>query len=453
MNLIATLQSIIDPACLFLSNSQKAYAQCDQSTNVAPSMPLIVVKVSTRLEFIKVVEACLNEKVPIVMRGAGTGKSGGAVAPPHAVVIDCSEFNRILAIDCENLTATVEPGVILGDLQQAVRAKNLFYPPDPASWKWCTLGGNVAENAAGPSTLKYGSTRDYLLGGEAILGTGELIRFGKNCPKGVTGFDISSLFCGSEGTLALFTEFTLRLLPLPKDESAALFLFKDNHSALKAVTKILHNGHLPKTLEYIDITCLNALKKQGHLQELAPNLAALLIECDASFIGGAYPQIKVISETLDDKLEVIMATHPENKKRFWEARIHLSDACTNYLGFKISEDMAIPLATLANFAEWFSKQATKNLSLGLFGHAGDGNLHVQIMFSDEKHQEEAHNLRHKLLLKVLSLGGTLSAEHGIGLQKKSYLSLEQSEQLINLQKRIKYACDPYNLLNPGKIFD
>lgn len=217
----------------------------------------------------------------------GTGKSGGAVANSHSVLIDISALNRILNIDTNDLVAEVEPGVILHDLQVAVLEKGLFYPPDPASSRMCTLGGNVAENAAGPSTIKYGSTREYFLGGQAILGTGEVINFGKRCPKGVSGYDIASLLCGSEGTLAVLTKLVLRLLPKPKSYASALCYFRDQEDAMLAVNGILSDGHLPKTLEYVDSHCLKALAKIEGLKVAKFVSAALIIECDASFHGGA----------------------------------------------------------------------------------------------------------------------------------------------------------------------
>ncbi len=455
MTIIDLLKKCISPEQVLTSDVDKSYAQIDQSTNVLPSLPLAVVKVEKSSELIAVVQCCIKEKQALVIRAAGTGKSGGAVGDASSIVIDITALNRIINIDVANRTAEVEPGLVLGDFQAAVRKCGLFYPPDPASWAICTLGGNVAENASGPSTLKYGCTRDYLLGGQAIIGSGEVIDFGKRCPKGVAGYDIASILCGSEGTLAVFTKFILRLLPLPKDECAALFLFKDDSQALDAVSSVFHHGHLPKTLEYIDQNCLSALQKYGHLTHLKPDISALLIECDAAYSGGAKQQIEAILSTL--KQSIIgseCAQKSSDREILWRARSSMSDACSQFLGSKISEDIAIPLSKMKDFSVWFKAQEqSPDLVCGLFGHAGDGNLHVQIMYGDEKYRKIAQNLRHQVLLKVLDLGGTLSAEHGIGLQKKSYLPLEQSPALIDLQKRIKQAFDPNHLLNPGKIFD
>jgi glycolate oxidase len=455
MTIIDLLKTHVAPAQVLTSEEEKAYAKLDQSSNVKPSSPMVVVKVHNSDELCAVVQCCIKAKQPLVIRAAGTGKSGGAVGAHNSVVIDITNLNRIIAIDVENMTAEIEPGVVLGDFQAAVKSHGLYYPPDPASWATCTLGGNVAENAGGPSTLKYGCTKEYLLGGQAIIGTGEVIDFGKRCPKGVAGYDIASLLCGSEGTLAVFSKLTLRLLPLPKDECAGLFLFSDDEKALEGVNTILHHGHLPKTLEFIDGYCLNALKKSGHLTHLEPGISALLIECDASFEGGAKEQLKAILERL--KASVIraeLAHSAEERKIAWQARSNLSEACSKFLGHKISEDIAIPLSKMQAFSAWFkAKELSPHLLCALFGHAGDGNLHVQIMYAHEKYRARAEELRHQVLLKILDLGGTLSAEHGIGLQKKAYLPLEQSAALIDLQKRIKQAFDPNHLLNPGKIFD
>ncbi len=346
---------------------------------------------------------------------------------------------------------------MLYELKTAAHHVGLFYPPDPASYRMCTIGGNVAENAAGPSTLKYGTTRDYLLGGQAILGTGEIIEFGKRCPKGVAGYDIGSLLCGSEGTLAVFTHLRLRLLPKPKSEAAAVYYFHDEKQALSAVTDILSNGHLPRTLEYVDSESLSALQKlpQFALERISAK-AALIIECDASYEHGADAAQSAIKKTLSSYslVSILDAKSDLERIKIWETRSMLSDACSRWIGHKISEDVAVPLGALLDFQEGVKRlEQAPHLLCGLFGHAGDGNLHVQIMFDDVKLRPLAEELRHEVLILVLRLGGTLAAEHGIGLQKKAYLPLEQSAELIQLQKRIKRVFDPHNLLNPGKIFN
>lgn len=455
MSFLSRLKKLFPSLDLKTSEQDLAYAKIDQSTNVKPQKPLAVAKVANTDELKALVFFCLEQNQPLVIRAAGTGKSGGAVAAnEHCLVIDISKLNKIIKIDDKNLTATVEPGVVLGVLQKEVKKYGLFYPPDPASWQTCTIGGNVAENAAGPSTLKYGSTKNYLLGGELIIGTKEIFNFGKSSPKGVSGYDLASVLCGSEGTLGVLTKIILRLLPYPKDQSAALFLFKSEEEALASVSTLLCRGHLPKTLEFIDETCLKALNKLGHLKDFT-GLSALIIECDSSFLGGALGQINAIKNDLQAFVcDSRLALNDAERENLWLIRSLLSEACSKYLGYKISEDIALPLSKLKDFAKWFkTKEQKPHLLAGLFGHTGDGNLHVQIMFDEKSLEPAAQALRHEILLKVLELSGTLTAEHGIGLQKKAYFALEHAKASIDLQKRIKEAFDPHNLLNPGKIFN
>jgi glycolate oxidase len=446
--------SIVGPENILIDEKDKMYASIDQSNGLNRIVPMMVIKVSSQKELVACVQACLKNKTPIVIRAAGSGKSGGAIPSPNCVVIDISKFNKIIDIDKANLLAHVEPGLVLSSFKHTVEAKNLFYPPDPASQNFCTLGGNVAENAAGPSTLKYGSTRDYVLGGKAIIGTGEIIEFGKLCPKGVAGYDITSLLCGSEGTLAVFLRLTLRLLPKPQSLSMGVFYFNDELSALLAIERILLGGCRPRALEYIDKVCLSALKAYLNI-DLPDHAYVLIIECDSMTACGAQQElydIRKILHPLSAHVEIV--TNEGGINTWWQRRSLLSKACDAYLGYKISEDIAIPLGKIKNFRENIKiLDQNSHLLIGLFGHAGDGNLHVQIMFDSLKHAHMAIKISKKILLLVVGLGGTIAAEHGIGLKKKTYLPLEQSLALIELQKRIKLAFDPYNLLNPGKIFD
>ncbi len=454
-----TLLAQIVPAIdVLVSKDEVAYASIDQSTNVQASWPQAVVRVNTQEQLIGVVRLCIDKRIPIVMRGAGTGKSGGAVGAPDSIVIDITRLNQIIAIDKQSLLAEVEPGVVLADLQEAVMKEGLFYPPDPASSSHCTIAGNVAENAAGPSTLKYGTTRNYLLGGQAIIGTGEIIDFGKRCPKGVAGYDIAALLCGSEGSLGIFTKFILRLLPMPQSFASGMMFFSDERQALRAVNVILTHGFLPKTLEYVDSVCLTALARvEGSLALPNQKAAALIIECDAHAQGAADSELAALCALIKDHgmVSATIARDATARSELWLWRSRLSEACSHFRGHKISEDIAVPLGALSEFVVRVKSLASmhRHLSIGLFGHAGDGNLHVQIMFDDPSEMSVAQMVRHEILVLVLELNGTIAAEHGIGLQKKAYLPLEQSSALIELQKRIKAAFDPHGLLNPGKIFE
>lgn len=444
MKLLLELQNIVGGKSVFASDMDKAYASLDQSNQ--KSMPLLVVKVRSTEELIVCARLCFKERTPVVVRASGTGKVGSALGDEKTVVIDTSSLNRIISIDTGDLVAVVEPGVNLLALKEEVKKVGLFYPPDPASFAQCSIGGNVAQNAAGPSTIKYGTTKDYVLGGQLLLSTGELIDFGKRCVKGVTGYDIASLLCGSEGTLGIITKLVLRLLPLPKSFCAAEVFFTSESQALKAVNTILNRGHRPTTLEYIDHHCLKALNKLLGIS--TSHEACLIIECDAGYEDGAEKELLSILADINGE-----AVFVKDLPGLWHKRSKLSEACSKYLGHKISEDVAVPLGKLFDFASSVKALEIPHVTLGLFGHAGDGNLHVQLMYDDERYLEDAKRLRHEILLLVLEHQGTLTAEHGIGLKKKAYLSLEQSSELIELQKRIKKSFDPHNLINPGKIFD
>lgn len=428
MTLFQEISQIVSPSSVLVAEADKAYAGIDKTTNIESSLPLLVVKASTTDELVDVARLCLKRKVPVVIRASGTGKSGGAVARNDAVIIDISALNRIISIDKDNLLAEVEPGVILGVFKEEVKRAGLFYPPDPASFEECAIGGNVAENAAGPSTIKYGTTRDYLLGGQVLIGTGELLDFGKRCLKGVAGYDVASLLCGSEGTLGIFTRLILRLLPRPLSFAAAECFFADEKVALESVNILLTRGHRPTTLEYIDHHSLRALYK--FLGQSLPEAfrASLVIECDANFDKGARKELESILVSLKGHglIDVAIAEDDGDRQKVWQRRSKLSEACLGYLGHKISEDIAVPLGRLLELKDGIEALKSPHLTCSLFGHAGDGNLHVQIMFDDAKYLDEAEYLRHQILLLVLKLQGTLTAEHGIGLKKKSYLSLEQS---------------------------
>lgn len=451
MTLAKTLSTIVSNKNILLANSDKYYSSLDQSNGLEKCLPLMVVKVFSQQELIDSVQACISFKTPLVIRAAGTGKTGGAIADKNSVVIDICGLNRIISIDTKNLFAEVEPGVVLSQFKSVVKQQGLFYPPNPASMNQCTLGGNVALNAAGPSTLKYGSTRNYFLGGQAILGTGEIITFGQHAPKGCSGYDLASLLCGSEGTLAVFTQLRLRLLPLPKDMHAVICYFHAEADALMAVNRILIHGHLPRTLEYIDSTCLDALKKFG-VKNIEQAGAALIIECDAAFEGGAKIEIQEIVNLLKPPLTVQVPQ--ENRAALWHTRSLLSDASAKYLGHKISEDVAVPIGRLKDLRNEVKALAQPpHLILGLFGHAGDGNLHIQIMFDNPHQSDLAQQICQKIMSLVVRLGGTIAAEHGIGLKKKAYLPFVQDPAALYVQKQIKKAFDPHNLLNPGKIFD
>lgn len=402
----------------------------DETPGLIHILPTGVAQPKSTKEAQEVVRLCMREGLSITARGAGTGKAGGCNPASNSIVIDFSKLNQILEINAENLTARVQPGVILADFKQALEAQNLFYPPDPNSLKWCTLGGNIATNAAGPSALKYGSTRDYVLGLEVVLANGEVMRLGKQTVKGVAGYDLVSLICGSEGTLALVTEITVKLLPKPKNLQTALLRFESNQDALNAVSHILARGTLPRTLEYMDASCM-----QGK--------PALLIEYD-----GDDDQIESVGA-----VDTQVATDEKQRRAIWDQRRLMSENLKKRAKHKISEDIVVPRNQILKFTHELEKLGQKQgVQTASFGHAGDGNLHAQILFDEDLSAQKIDEILHELFSLTIKLNGTISGEHGIGLAKKPYLSLEQSESLIELQRAIKKVWDPAGILNPGKIF-
>lgn len=401
----------------------------DEAQGLEPVLPVGVIQPGSTLEVQAIARYAAQNQIALTPRGAGSGKAGGCVPAQNSLVIDFSKMNQILEISAENLTARVQPGVILEDFRVAVEALGLFYPPDPNSLAWCTLGGNVSTNAAGPSSLKYGSTRDYLLGLEVVLANGERMRLGKQTVKGVAGYDLVSLICGSEGTLALVTEITLQLLPKPRDLVTVLLRFDSNQQALETVNHILALGYLPKTLEYMDAVCM-----QGR--------PALIIELDGGedlgFLSGYDAQV-----ALDEK----------QRREIWKHRRLMSETLKKRAQHKISEDIVVPRAHMLMFIQGLENLGKKHgVSTASFGHAGDGNLHAQILFDEDLESARTDLILRELFELAIRLNGTISGEHGIGLTKKNYLSLEQSPSLISLQKAIKKVWDPKNILNPDKIF-
>jgi len=403
-----------------------------------------------------IVRLCAEHGVGITPRGAGTGKSGGAVPVSNSLVLSLQPMNRILHIDTQNLSAHVEAGVVLGDLQNAVAARGLYYPPDPASFRWCTIGGNVAENASGPSSVKYGCTRDYVLGLKCVLASGDIVWCGKHTTKGVTGYDLTSLICGSEGTLALVTEVLLRLLPRPAARATSLMGFASAKQAIDATCALLGGGILPVCIELMDQGTLKALVRSGMSPpfKLDPIAAALLVECDGD-TDAAVHEVMVRLASVAERAgacEVLVAQSEAERRAFWSLRHSLSEATRRLAKHKVSEDIVVPRAQLAEMVAYLKSLGERHgLQTCAFGHVGDGNVHAQVLFDDASDQPRVEALLDELFRKTVELGGTLTGEHGVGLAKMPYLALEQSNELLLLQQRLKAAFDPKGTLNPGKF--
>ena len=393
---------------------------------------------------------------PVIPRGAGSGMTGGALPVQGGLVITFSRMNRILEIDADNMIAVVEPGVITGELQSALKKHGLMYPPDPASLNFCTIGGNAAECAGGPSAVKYGVTRDYIIGLEVVLPSGAIMSTGVRTEKGVVGYDLTHLFIGSEGTLAVFSKLILRLLPLPEKKVTFLLSFTSLGRATGMVAEILRAGLVPCTLEYMDRTAIKVVQERMHTIPGADTAALLLIEFD----GTAEDVDKQTARFIDfagtqDDCQLQMAADEQETAELWQARRAIAPASLSLRPHKISEDVVVPRTRIPELVEYTEQLAREhNLTILTFGHAGDGNIHVNIMLDKTDSQEYDHGNRAKeqLFEKVINMGGTLSGEHGIGMTKAEFLPMELDRPTLEIMEQIKTVFDPDGILNPGKIF-
>lgn len=423
-------------------------------------MPAAIVFPGSAEEISAIMQLANRELFPVIPRGAGTGMTGGALPVAGGLVLATSRMNRILEIDTENQIAVVEPGVITGQFQAAVQREGLFYPPDPASRDFCTMGGNVAECAGGPSAVKYGVTRDYVLGLEVVLPDGRLMHTGVRTAKGVVGYDFTRLFIGSEGTLGIVCKIIVRLLALPTHTKSFLVLTESLQQAALLVAEILKSGLLPSTLEYMDSTALGVVNDFLPLELGENTRAMLLIEVDGDEKSTAAQGGKLLSMLADRQrfpeiLEVRQAKNDREVEELWKARRSISPATFKLRPHKISEDVVVPRSKIPQLVD-FTEKISQELGIVIltFGHAGDGNIHVNIMVdkNDREEFEKGQQAKERLFEHVMTLGGTLSGEHGVGITKASFLPLELDKTSLELMQKIKTLFDPNNILNPGKIF-
>jgi len=419
-------------------------------------LPDLVVYPTTREQISEILKLANEDRFPVIPRGAGTGFTGGTLPVEGGVLLVLTKLNKILQIDPENLLAVVEPGVVTFDLQKEVEKIGLFYPPDPASLKTSTLGGNVAECAGGPRAVKYGVTKDYVLGLEVVLPTGEIISTGVQTVKSVVGYDLTKLLVGSEGTLGIITKIILRLLPLPKDKRTLLAIFPTIETAATTVSRIIGSRIIPTTLEFMDNATIRCVEDYLHLGLPVEAGALLIIEVDG--VPEAISQdIREIQKICLDHqaLEAKVAKDAQEAEELWKARRSVSPAVVKLNPTKINEDITVPRSKVAEILRRVEAIAQKyNLIIVNFGHAGDGNIHVNVMIDRRRpgEEERAHAAVKEIFAATLELGGTLSGEHGIGITKAPYISMELGDMGLEVMKRIKKAFDPNNILNPGKIF-
>ncbi|MCG2633570.1 MAG: FAD-binding protein [Gammaproteobacteria bacterium] len=403
----------------------------------------------------QLVALCNHHRLPMVGRGSGTGTAGASVPVEGAVVIGFQRMNRILELDPDNRIARVQPGVLNASLQQAAGQVGLFWPPDPSSAAIATIGGNLALNSAGPAAVKYGTPRENTLGLKAITATGKQIITGVRTTKGVVGYDLTRLLIGSEGTLALITEATLRLLPKPPAKATIRALYRDIESATIAVTRIMAQPTTPCALEFMDDQALELIRRQGvkDLPEAARAMLLIDVDGDATTLPGTVDAITTAAKSVGC-LSVDRSQDPESAARLWSARKALSPALREIAPMKINEDVVVPVTRLPELIAGTREIAGKyQIQLANFGHAGNGNIHVNLLVdpSDPAQRRAGEQALEDLIDLVLSLDGTLSGEHGIGLVKRDFVDREIGPESLQLMRGIKQLFDPLNLLNPGKL--
>jgi glycolate oxidase len=409
----------------------------------------------TRDEIAAIMKIANQEKIPVIPRGAGTNICGSSVARKGGMILAFHRFNRIMEIDYGNMCAVVQPGVVNADLQKEAAKYRLMYPPDPASMFVSTIGGNVALNAGGPRGVKYGVTRDYLLGLEVVLPTGDVIRTGGKTLKNVSGYDLTRLMCGSEGTLGIFTEIIVRLVPMAPAKSTLQAVFAELDDAATTVSAIIGSGIVPTTLELIDRVVLDVIGNYGGAAFRKDAQALLLIEVDGEEVL-VDKQGERIERFCRERgaIEVERASTAEEAERLWQARRTAFGAVASLRPNCIVEDATVPVKRLPEIIRKIVEVADKyRLRIGVLAHAGDGNLHPLIM-TDLRDKDEMARVEkglEEIYKAAIGMGGTLSGEHGIGIAKDRFMPLEFSPQAIEIMRGIKRVFDPNNILNPGSF--
>ena len=405
----------------------------------------------------EILKYCNEEKIVIVPRGAGSGFTGGALPSSGGIVLGFEKhMNKILEIDMKNIVAIVQPGLINMDLQRAVEEVGLFYPPDPASQDYSTIGGNVSENAGGMRAAKYGITKDYVMATRAVLPNGDIIKAGKRTIKDVAGYNISGILIASEGTLAVLSEITLKLIPKPKMTKTAMGIFDSVHQAMEAVYKTMASGITPVAMEFLDNLTIRAVEQTFH-KGLPIDAGALLVtDVDGNLEDDLDFQLQTIERVFKENgcSEFKIAKDEKEAADIWFARRNASPALSVYGSKKLNEDVTVPRAVLPQLLEKFYAIADKyQINIPCFGHTGDGNVHTNVMVDgkDPEQVKIAYQAIEEVFQATIDLGGTLSGEHGIGLAKAPYMHMAFTEEEMNLFKSIKMAFDPNNILNPAKM--
>jgi glycolate oxidase len=458
--IIDSLRKIVGAEFVFTDEEKRKEYGHDETEDLL-FMPEVVVKPRTPEEISEILKLANKENVPVTPRAAGTGLSGGALPIHGGIILSVERFNKIIEIDERNLQATVEPGVINEVFQNAVIEKGLFYPPDPASKGSCFMGGNIAENSGGPKCVKYGVTKDYILNLEVVLPTGEIIFTGANTLKNSTGYNLTQLMVGSEGTLGVVTKIIVKLLPYPKHNLLMLVPFKKMEEACQAVSEIFRAGHTPSALEFMERDALDWVSKyvESSVVKLEDDVQAhLLIEVDGNETELLMRDMEAINEVVSrfDIKEILFAESAAQKAELWKLRRKINEAVKANAISK-EQDTVVQRAELPALVKGIKEIGRKyNFKSVCYGHAGDGNLHTRMIKGDMP--DELWNGEHvkkaiaEIFLLCKKLGGTISGEHGIGYIQQEYMPLVFTERSLEIQRNIKKVFDPNNILNPGKIF-
>lgn len=456
---ITTELSHILPKKNILSSIEECYVYSQDGTNIenTSKIPDVVVFPETIEEVQSILKFANIHKIPVIARGAGTNLVGACIPLKGGIVINFTKMDKIIEINKTNMTATVQAGVVLGNLQNSVRELGLFFPPDPSNLKVSTIGGAIAQSAGGPKTFKYGTTKDYILGMKVILADGTLLKVGTNTIKNATGYHLEQLFVGSEGTLGIVVEATLKLIPKPETSRVIMAYFNSIDKATKSVINMIDKNIYPSTIDFMNKKTLQTIEK-FYPSGLLPNKeAALIIEVDG-FEVSMETQITRLETVLklSGAEEVIVAHSNEEQEKIWAGRRAAFGAAAKIYPDVMTNDMIVPRENISKLVNGINEICEKyELPVSIVGHIGDGNIHPQVVLNlDNKEEVDRYNKAKKEFYDLtINLKGTLSAEHGIGIEKKEYLNKALSDDAIEYMKKIKKVFDPNNILNPDKIFD
>lgn len=456
-SIINELITLLGKENVLTEKEDKINYSYDATADMPSREPDVIVTPSRKEEIVGLVKLAAKYKVPIVTRGSGTNLSGGTIPVDGGIVLSMLKFDKIIEVDPANLTATVEPGLVIQRLNEAVAAHGLIYPPDPGTVTTATMGGSVSECSGGLRGLKYGVTKDYVMGLEIVMTDGEVIRTGGKTVKNVSGYDLTKLFTGAEGTLGIITEIIVKLIPAPKYRRSMLAVFDDLDKAGKTIADIISHKVIPATLEIMDNVTIRTVENYSKIGLPVEAEAVLVIEVDGSIEEVVVKEFETVKSICSGNgaTSMKLAESDSDRDAIFAARRAALPALAQVKPTTVLEDATVPRSRIPEMLKALREIAVKyNLQIGTFGHAGDGNLHPTIL-TDESNKEEmerVHQAVDEIFKVAISLGGTLSGEHGIGMAKSKYMELQFGSAGVNVMKKIKDALDPDNILNPGKMF-